>query len=54
MVVILLGNKESKQYKEIKETACKKLGVLSQVILKDTINPRQGGFNKSVISNILK
>jgi len=29
MVVILLDDKESKQYKDIKETACKKLGVLS-------------------------
>ena len=42
-------------YKEIKEVCCKNLGIISQVVKKETIRGRRGrGMDKSVVSNILK
>merc|ERR1712110_390143 len=69
-IVVLLGDRETKLYKEVKEVCCKELGIITQVVLKTTLQPKsrgrggrhngggnQGGgghMNRSILSNILK
>ena len=61
MILVLIDNKLEKLYKEIKEITIKKLGILTQVVKKESLIRKdrggrgdRGGLELSVVSNIVK
>jgi len=61
MILILIENKLEKLYRDIKELTIKKLGILTQVVKKESLMKKDRGVRRnrrrielSVVSNIVK